>query len=511
MPAFLFFGRFNPVVCGLPDFLFYKEIVMTVSSSYAVKTYVGNGQTKSFAVPYKFMNDEIEVYKNKSRMMYTKGVDYVVIGNGESGTGSIEFVTAPPEGEYVTIVRSTALNQLVKFMNGEDFPAEDFEYALDRIIMALQETVEKVGRCIEFPVGEDSYQEWYDKLIKYKRSDEGHIFWSATTTYAKNEIVTDGIQDWISNCDNNIGHNPSAASNSAYWIPFAARYRNGIVQEVSGIEDIEKPTNLFLLPVMAWQGYAATNHLYQHFKVVSPFADAPTIDLETKKAKFPAGIDGYFTAAEVEEKIAQNGALYKGVWDKNTQYYKGDIVCDCNNRFVIAIHDNIGSDPNNSNNLHLWNNISTDTLQVNYWANQNSEYPLVIYNGGTVGNFYKAAEDKAPTFNGETGQLTIPGGIKGYYTKTEIDGMIKPRIEVHNIEVSAEGWEADTVIEGYSYRKDIAVEGCSESHFPHVVFDIAEINSGNFSPLAASQNGYVSIWAKEVPAAAFTILNILLN
>ncbi len=92
---------------------------MTVSSTYAVKTYVGNGNTTTFAVPYKFMNDEIEVYKNKSRMTYKKGVDYTVAGNGESGKGSIEFVTAPPEGEYVTVVRSMALNQLVKFMNGE--------------------------------------------------------------------------------------------------------------------------------------------------------------------------------------------------------------------------------------------------------------------------------------------------------------------------------------------------------------------------------------------------------
>lgn len=483
---------------------------MTVSSSYSVKTYVGNGITKIFVVPYKFMNDEIEVYKNKSRMMYTKGVDYVVFGSGENGTGSIEFVTAPATGEYITIVRSTALNQLVKFMNGEDFPAEDFEKALDRIIMALQETAEKVGRCIEFPVGEDSYQDWYDKLVKLDGTGITSAFWSETKTYAQNEVVTDGVQVWTSKCNNNVGHNP-ATDNSAYWKPFAAQYRDGIAQEPSDISDIESPASLFLLPVRVWGGYSATNKQYQYFKIVPPFTGAPTIDLETKKVKFPSGIDGYLTSAEINEKFEQEGKVYKGSWNADTQYFKGDIVSDCNNRFHIAVQDDKGCDPNAFGSSHIWNSLSADTLQVNYWANQDSEYPLVLYSGGAVGNFYKAVSDKAPTYNGETGKLTVPGGISGYYTKDEIDKKILPRIIVQNIEVSTEGWIEDKSLDGYPYRKDIMIEQCTENLFAHVIFNLKEATSGNFAPLAETQNGYVSIWAKEIPTETFAISQILLN
>ena len=112
---------------------------MTVSSGLGIMSYIGNGATKNFAVPYKFFDEELDVYKNKTFEKFLKNVDYVIMGSGEDDGGSIEFAAAPAEGMIITIVRSVVLNQLVRFIEGENFPAADYEYSLDHIVMALQE------------------------------------------------------------------------------------------------------------------------------------------------------------------------------------------------------------------------------------------------------------------------------------------------------------------------------------------------------------------------------------
>lgn len=63
---------------------------------------------------------------------YEKGVDYTIEGAGNPQGGEIVFKAAPPAGEYITITRDVVLNQMVKFIEGENFPASDYEYSLDR-------------------------------------------------------------------------------------------------------------------------------------------------------------------------------------------------------------------------------------------------------------------------------------------------------------------------------------------------------------------------------------------
>jgi len=75
----------------------------------------------------------------------------VILGSGEDDGGSIEFAAAPAEGMIITIVRSVVLNQLVRFIEGENFPAADYEYSLDHIVMALQELYQKNARCLQMP------------------------------------------------------------------------------------------------------------------------------------------------------------------------------------------------------------------------------------------------------------------------------------------------------------------------------------------------------------------------
>ncbi len=126
---------------------------MTIISEVCEATYTGDGKTKVFAVPFKFFDDEIAVYRNLSSERYTKGTDYTVSGGGMPNGGEIAFVSAPADETRIIIVREVKLRQLVTFLEGEDFPASDYEYSLDKVFMALQEFQEKLRRAYIAPPG----------------------------------------------------------------------------------------------------------------------------------------------------------------------------------------------------------------------------------------------------------------------------------------------------------------------------------------------------------------------
>lgn len=124
---------------------------MTVSSEYNEQTYLCNGTTTTFTIPWKFFDDEIAVYKDKTDSLYEKDVDYVITNTGSGG--SVIFNTAPESGHYITIVRNVPLSQDLQFIEGEDFPASEYEFSLDRIYMAIQENAKETDRSLKFPLG----------------------------------------------------------------------------------------------------------------------------------------------------------------------------------------------------------------------------------------------------------------------------------------------------------------------------------------------------------------------
>lgn len=106
---------------------------MTVTSEECKISYVGNGKTKEFSVPFKFFDKELSVMVNG-----VKGSGYAILQDS-SLEGSIYFTEAPLNGTKIVISRDIPLTQNTRFIEGEDFPAEDYENSLDRIYMALQE------------------------------------------------------------------------------------------------------------------------------------------------------------------------------------------------------------------------------------------------------------------------------------------------------------------------------------------------------------------------------------
>lgn len=124
---------------------------MTIQSQTGKTVYVANGTATAFTVPFYFFNKEIAVYKNST--LLSEGTDYTLQGSGEVNGGEITFNTAPAANTVITIVRNVELTQLVKFMEGENFPAADYEKSLDRIIMALQQLRDKLSECVSIPKG----------------------------------------------------------------------------------------------------------------------------------------------------------------------------------------------------------------------------------------------------------------------------------------------------------------------------------------------------------------------
>lgn len=106
---------------------------MTVTSEECKVTYIGNGTTKQFSIPFVFFNDEISVLVNGFTPQ-----GYSIVQNSLY-MGYVSFTEAPADGDKISISRAVPLTQNTRFIEGENFPAEDYENSLDRIYMALQE------------------------------------------------------------------------------------------------------------------------------------------------------------------------------------------------------------------------------------------------------------------------------------------------------------------------------------------------------------------------------------
>lgn len=134
-------------------YLIYKEKKMTIQTETSKAVYISDGITTEFPVPFRFFANHIAVYKNMSDTPLQEGIDYQ-INNTEHQTGGVViFSQAPSAGETITIVRNVELKQLITFLEGENFPATDFENALDKLTMAIQQIRETLSRTVTVPNG----------------------------------------------------------------------------------------------------------------------------------------------------------------------------------------------------------------------------------------------------------------------------------------------------------------------------------------------------------------------
>ena len=124
---------------------------MTISTESTRVEYDGDGGTKPFAVPFKFLDkvDLVVLLRDKAAgtdVVQTLTTHYTVTGAG-AASGTVTFVTAPPTGQRVVIYNDPDLTQLVDYQSGDTFPAETHEQALDRLTLQQKRTRELVERA----------------------------------------------------------------------------------------------------------------------------------------------------------------------------------------------------------------------------------------------------------------------------------------------------------------------------------------------------------------------------
>jgi len=135
---------------------------MTVSSEQSSVTYVGNGVTVLFAIPYYFLDKtHITVsLVSSTGVVIPKvlDVDYTVTGAGNQAGGSLTFTVAPPNLSTLQILREVPVTQLTDYQPNDDFPAESHERALDKLTMIAQQLVEGESRALRHPLDSEHYQ-----------------------------------------------------------------------------------------------------------------------------------------------------------------------------------------------------------------------------------------------------------------------------------------------------------------------------------------------------------------
>ena len=122
---------------------------MTVSTDTRRVQYATNGTTGPFTVTFPFLeSSHLAVTHTDSSGVDTAlvlNVDYTVSGTNISTTVSY------PAGGTITIDRDIAITQELDLRDGDEFPADSVEDALDKLTMILQQISVEAGRTLRAP------------------------------------------------------------------------------------------------------------------------------------------------------------------------------------------------------------------------------------------------------------------------------------------------------------------------------------------------------------------------
>lgn len=128
---------------------------MTVSSTPRKSgPYACNGVTTLFAVGFKFLADDLlKVILTDTatgvETVLVETTDYTRAGAGDASGGSITTTTTYPTGKTITILGNLDFDQEVDYVEGDPFPAETHEGALDKLTMLNLQQQEELARAVK--------------------------------------------------------------------------------------------------------------------------------------------------------------------------------------------------------------------------------------------------------------------------------------------------------------------------------------------------------------------------
>ncbi|QYU68582.1 hypothetical protein J4558_00070 [Leptolyngbya sp. 15MV] len=123
---------------------------MTVQSPTSRVAHVGNGVSVAFAVPFRTLDpSHLAVFRRAPDAAEEEPVapsEYTTSGlDGPTG-GTLTFLAAPAAGVIISIIRRLPAVQLTDYQEGDPFPAETHERALDYLTMIAAEHADRLGR-----------------------------------------------------------------------------------------------------------------------------------------------------------------------------------------------------------------------------------------------------------------------------------------------------------------------------------------------------------------------------
>ena len=171
---------------------------MTITSSTA-KTgpYAADGSTVDFDYDFLIFADEdivVTVTTDDVDAVKTLTTDYTVSGAGNTGGGTVTFGTAPADGAFVTLTRSTQVIQDVDLQNRGAVVPETLEQALDRLTMILQDLKEKVSRAALAGVTESSPVSYADIVAASTAATAAQT--AAEAAQAAAEAAENSLLEW---------------------------------------------------------------------------------------------------------------------------------------------------------------------------------------------------------------------------------------------------------------------------------------------------------------------------
>lgn len=128
---------------------------MTVPvSHFRSGPYAGSGTTGPFPIQFPFLDAEhLEVIKEDTtgqERVLSHGLEFTVIGGGDSEGGNLTLTQPLAVGETLVILRSIPVTQDVHYREGGPFPARTHERSLDKLTMMTQMALERLDRTALF-------------------------------------------------------------------------------------------------------------------------------------------------------------------------------------------------------------------------------------------------------------------------------------------------------------------------------------------------------------------------
>lgn len=119
---------------------------MTVSTTKNKISYIGNGISTEFAIPFPFLEiSHLKVYQLLNDLQ-TQREDWTI------QNGNIVFETAPISGAQIVIMREVPFTQETDYRENEILAAETLERNFDSLAMQIQQLKEQADRAVTVDV-----------------------------------------------------------------------------------------------------------------------------------------------------------------------------------------------------------------------------------------------------------------------------------------------------------------------------------------------------------------------